>query len=142
MPGTDFSNLTVKRKMVANFKTAQFRQTNGEVLVDSAFFVATRGYKVMGARLVQAVAGTDAGAVTLMLEKCAAGQAPGAGTNLLATAWDLKATANTSQNGALVASATALTLNAGDRLSLNLTGTPTAVAGVLVEVDLQVMQQA
>jgi hypothetical protein len=139
---TNFDGLGSGKKLVANFETVRFRQSNGETLADLAFFLASREYKVLGARLVQAVAGSDGGAVTLMLEKLTGTQAPGSGTALLTSAWDLKATANTPQTGTLVASSATKTLAAGNRLGLNLTGTPTAVAGVVVEVDLEIVQPA
>lgn len=143
MPGqTDFENVASNKKLVPNFVTKTFRQSGGETPADVAFFLASRAYKVIGARLIQAVAGSDGGAVTLMLEKLTGTTAPGSGTDLLTAAWNLKGTANTQQVGTLVASAASLTLAAGNRLGLNLTGTPTAVAGVVVEVDLQVLATA
>lgn len=142
MPTTDFDDIRSKRKLVPNFEMVRFRQSAGETLADLAFMLASRSYKVIGARLVQDVAGSDGGAVSLMLEKLTGTTAPGSGTNLLTAAFDLKATARTPQTGTLVASAASLTLAAGNRLGLNLTGTPTAVAGVVVEVDLEVLATA
>lgn len=142
MPPTDYNDIRSNRKLVPNFKTIDFRQSAGETLADLAFFLASRSYKVFGVRLIQDVAGSDGGAVTLMLEKLTGTTAPGSGTSLMTVAFDLKATARTPQTGALVASAASLTLAAGNRLGLNLTGTPTAVAGVLVEVDLEVLATA
>jgi hypothetical protein len=141
-PVTDFSALTVKKKLVANFKAVQYRQSNGEVLADSAMFIAGRNYRVIGAREVHGVAGTDVGAVTLMLKKMTGTQAPAAGANLMSAGWNLKAAANTPQNASLVGTAATLALAAGDRLGVALTGTPTAVAGVIVVVELEILQQA
>jgi hypothetical protein len=147
MPGqTDYDNIASRGKLVPNFIQQGFRQSAGETLTDTFIYTATRAVKLLGASLVQAVAGSDGGAVSLQLRKCTGTQAPSAGTALLTnntnTGFDLKATANTVQSGALVASAASLTLAAGDRLALDVTGTPTAVAGVQVEIDLQVMATA
>lgn len=143
MPGvTDFENIESRNKLVPNFETVRFRQAAGETLADLHFMLASRAYKVIGARMVQDVAGSDGSAVTLMLEKLTGTTAPGSGTALLTAAWDLKATARTPQTGTLISTAASLTMAAGDRLGLNLTGTPTAVAGVVVEVDLQVLATA
>jgi len=143
---TDFDDIASKKKLVPNFIQVPFRQTNGETLADAFIYTATRAVKVMGVSQVHMVAGSDGGAVTLQLKKCTGTQAPSAGTALLTNntnaGFDLKATANTVQNGTLVASSASLTLAAGDRLALDLTGTPTAVAGVQVEVDLQAMATA
>ncbi len=80
-------------------------------------------------------AGSDAGAVTLNIEHLTGTAAPGAGTNLLKTAFNLKATANTVQTGVLT-TFNLLNLNANDRLALVLTGTPTSLANLTVMLTL------
>lgn len=142
MPTTDFDEVRSKRKLVPNFLTVPFRQNKGETLADSVFYIATRSVKVIAVRESHEAAGTDAGAVNIQVEKLASGQAPGAGTNVLTAVIDLKATTNTPQTGSVVGTAATVTLSAGQRLGINLTGTPTAVAGLVVEVDLEVMAVA
>jgi len=103
--------------------------------VDQQIFVANRAYKVKACRLTPRVAGGDAGAVTVMLEKCPSGTAPGSGTDLLTGTLNLKGTADTVQVGTLVATAASLALAAGDALALDFDGTLTAAVGVIT-VDL------
>lgn len=140
---TDFDKITSMKKLVPNFETVRFRQSAGETLADLSFYIAARPVKVVGARASHGTAGSDGGAVTLQVTKCTTTQAPSAGTPLLTNntnaGFDLKATANTPQTGALVGTAASVTLAAGNRLALDLTGTPTAVANLVVEVDLQLL---
>jgi hypothetical protein len=78
------------------------------------------------------IAGTDAGAVTLDIEKLTGTQAPGAGTSILATTFDLKGTINTVVQKQGLDLSTARQLVNGNRLCLKLAGTTTAVAGCQV----------
>lgn len=115
--------------------------TNGEA-VDAAFFIADRAYRVTSVREVHAVAGNDAGAVTIDVKKQTGTQTPAQGVSVLAVAFDGKGTANTvvTKAGAdLTATAADLLLAAGNRLSLDLTGTTTNLAGVVVVVTLEVL---
>lgn len=81
-------------------------------------------------------AGTDAGAVTLQLEKLNDGEAPDAGDAVLNAALSLKATANTDQSGVLATTLAVRQLGVGDRLCLKDTGVLTDVANVTVIVEL------
>lgn len=101
------------------------------------FFVAPFKCIFGGASEVHAVLGTDGSAVTLQIEKLTGTTASGSGTSLLSAGFNLKGTINTVQNGVLarVAKST-FSLNKGDRLGLALTGTPTAVAGLAVTIQL------
>ena len=58
-------------------------------------------------------------------------------TNNTNAGFNLKGTANTVQAGALTTTAAALKLAPGDRLSADFAGTLTAVAGVVVTVELR-----
>lgn len=112
----------------------------------SAFFTAPVAMTVASITEVHAVKGTDGSAVSLQVEKLTGTTAPGSGTTLLSTAFDLKGTINTVQTTSLVGtikpttslvtSIVSLQLSAGDRLALKLTGTPTAVANVTVTLIL------
>lgn len=88
---------------------------------------------------VHQVAGSDASAVTLQLEKMTGTEAPGSGDNVLSTALSLKATANTVQTGVLTTTLANKSLKAGDRLGLKDAGTLTAVDTVTVLVELMVL---
>ncbi len=111
---------------------------NGD-LATQAVFVANRPYKVVAIRQVHSALGTDASAVTLSASKDTGTTAPGAGTGLLTATFDLKAAINTVQAGSLSATEADLILAAGDRLSVVYGGVLTAVAGVVVTFELEVM---
>lgn len=97
----------------------------------------------MAACVVEAVwishqtAGTDAGAVTLDIEKLTSGTALDSGTTILSSAYDLKGTINTPVNSALNADISRRQIGRGERLALKDSGTLTAVAGVCVTVVLR-----
>lgn len=99
--------------------------------VDKRFFVAPRAMRVVRVDLTVTVAGTDAGAVTAMIEKVPSGTAIASGTDILSATLNLKGTANTNQAGALSTTAGALDLAAGDSLALDFTGVLTAATGVV-----------
>lgn len=82
------------------------------------------------------VAGSDAGAVTLDLEKLTSGQAPNSGVSVLASTLSLKATANVPQEATLTATNTNRNLAIGDRLCLKDSGVLTSVSNVTVIVEL------
>lgn len=103
----------------------------------SHFFIADQGYLILGVEEVHAVAGSDASAVTVQLEKLTSTTAPGSGTSLLVTAFDLKGTANTVQYGNFSNVSGYNTLIRGDRLALKKSGTLTAVDSVVITVYLQ-----
>lgn len=101
------------------------------------FFIANRSYEVIEVRERHETAGSDAGAVTVMLKKVPSGTAPGSGTNMLTAGINLKATADTNQSGSITATVANRRLARGDAMSLVTTGVLTAVAGVTVEVLLK-----
>lgn len=101
------------------------------------FFIATRSCFVKSVSEVHTTAGTNGGAVTLQIERLQGTEAPDAGDALLTTAFDLKGTANTVQEGILVANKTLTALAPGDRLCLKDAGTLTDVAGLNVTVQIQ-----
>lgn len=99
-------------------------------------FVATRPCFVKAVSEVHTVAGNDAGAVTLQIERLQGTTALDSGTVMLATAFDLKGTANTVQRGDLL-KGTVLSLQLGDRLALKDSGTLTTLQGVCVTIEIQ-----
>jgi len=109
-------------------------QTNAQVVTGTFFLSGSASYLVVGATEVHSTAGTDAGAVTLDITIDATTVAPGGGTSILTAPFSLKAAINVVQVGTIVAGST---LTAGQRLSVKITGTTTAVAGVIAKVVLQ-----
>lgn len=95
-------------------------------------------FEIVEAREVHSTAGTDAGAVTLTIEKLTGTQAPAAGQNVFKTStFNLKAAANTVQR-LTVSSLTGLSaaqragqlLSPGDRLGFTVAGVLTTLAGL------------
>lgn len=140
MPDTNLDSLKVAGRNVSTQVTATYSMLANGSLADQCFFVADRAYTVLAINQVHSVAGNDAGAVNLQVTKDTGTQAPGAGADLLTNnsnaGFNLKGTANTVQNGTLTSTAGALTLAAGDRLSVDFAGTLTTLAGVVVTVAL------
>jgi hypothetical protein len=106
-------------------------------VADVQFFTAPVKCEVVGVREIHAVAGNDAGEVTGTIRRCQGTEAATAGDDLLSAAINFKGTALTQQTPALTATTANLTLEAGDRLSLDVTGTTTTLAGVIVTVLLK-----
>jgi len=98
------------------------------------FFQSNRKLTITGVSMIWGTAATDAGTVTLTLTKDTGTTAAGAGTALLAAAQSVKGAINTVVNPALTATASALNVNPGDRISIKTAGTLTALAGVVVVV--------
>lgn len=98
--------------------------------VDAVFFVATRPMIVTSVSQVHSVAA--GGASTLQVTKDSTTAAPGAGTDLLSAAFNLNATANTVQVGALVTTVATVTMAAGDRLAFDFADAIQSSAGVVI----------
>lgn len=109
---------------------------------DTCFFVAPFPCQVLAATEIHTILGTDGSAVSLQITKDATGDAPGAGTDLLANntnaGFDMKATINTVQQAIFKTTAGILDLIAGDKLSVDFAGTATSLAGVQVTVLLYI----
>jgi hypothetical protein len=80
------------------------------------------------------------GTSTLQVTKDTGTAAPGAGTDLLSTAFNLNATANTTQTGALVTTAGVVNLAAGNRLAVDFADAIQSSVGVTVTVCLAPLQ--
>ena len=100
------------------------------------FFIAQRNCIVKDFYEVHGVAGTNAGAVTLQLERLQGTETLDGGDALLQTAVNLKGTASTVTRGLLVDNYD-VSLKAGDRLALKDAGTLTDVAGLCVTVTIE-----
>jgi hypothetical protein len=107
-------------------------------VADVQFFTAPVKCEVVSIREVHAVAGDDGSAVTGTIRRCQGTEAATAGDDLLGTTKiNLKGTALTSQAPALTDTTANLVLEAGDRLSFDVTGTTTNLAGVILTVLLK-----
>lgn len=102
----------------------------------TVFFIAPAPCYVSSFKEVHQTAGTDAGAVTLQLEKLNSTEALDAGDNVLATALSLKSAIDTVQTATLTTTNANRTLATGDRLAMKDAGTLTAVANVTVLLEL------
>jgi len=106
--------------------------------VDGFMFTAPFECKVTKISEVHAVAGNDGGAVSATIKRCQGTEAATAGDDLLGVSKiNLKGAANTVQSPALTATPAHLTLAAGDRLSIDYTGTLTTLAGGAITVELE-----
>ena len=107
-------------------------------VADVQFWTAPVDCEVVAVREVHVTAGTDGSAVSGTIRRCQGTEAATAGDDLLGdTKIDFKGTALTEQAPALTATTANLTLEADDRLSLDVTGTTTALAGVILTVLLK-----
>ncbi len=98
-----------------------------------AFFVAPFKMQFTGAALTFGTKGSDGSAVTMQIERLTGVTASGSGTNLLGTAFNLKGSNNTTQYGTFAKlTQGTFVLNKGDRLGAVLTGTPTALANLVL----------
>jgi hypothetical protein len=100
--------------------------------------------QVVSIREVHATAGSDGSAVSGTIRRCQGTEAATAGDDLIgSTKINFKGTALTEQkfdaadSGELTSTVADLILEAGDRLSLDVTGTTTALAGVIITVLLK-----
>ena len=104
-------------------------------VADVQFYTAPVDCEVISIREVHAVAGDDGSDVTGTIRRCQGTEAATAGDDLLGdTKINFKGTALTEQTPALTGTTANLQLDAGDRLSLDVTGTTTTLAGVIVTV--------
>lgn len=101
------------------------------------FFTADFPCEVIEAMETHRVAGTDAGAVTLDIEKLTSGQALDAGAAILESTFSLKSTADTPVRKKGTLNSSNKVLKPGDRLALKDSGTLTAVAGLSVTVYIR-----
>jgi hypothetical protein len=100
---------------------------------DQCFFVANRPYTIQAIRCAYTTA--QGSAATMQVVQDTSTNAPGAGTDLLSTAFNMNTTTNTPQLGALAAAA-ATAIPEGDRLAVDFAGTYNTLAGVCVTVTV------
>lgn len=99
-------------------------------------YVADKSVRLIAASEVHRTAGSDGGAVTLDIEKCASGTSQDSGVSMLASTFNLKGTAATPQVAAPTATAANARLKPGDSVALKDSGTLTALADVAVNLLL------
>jgi hypothetical protein len=120
------------------YLTTSLTMLANAAVVDQAFFIAPEPLEVVEIHEIHTTLGTGAGDVTLQVERLQGTEAPGGnGDALMATTVNLKGTNNTLQSPALTATTANLQLAAGDRLGVDISGTTTSVAGVVVTVLLR-----
>lgn len=98
---------------------------------NSVLFVAPRAMVVQSITARVETAGTDAGAVTAVINKAASGTAITAGTALHTGTINLKGTAATNQVLTVATLATTVKLAAGDCIGIVFTGVLTAAVGAV-----------
>lgn len=126
--------LTIYVVPAGGYKFATYVVTPNADLADSTFFVANRPTRIKYAAFQAATAASAT--ATVQLTKDAATDLPGAGTDLLSTAFDAEGTINTTQAAALVTTAATVRFAAGDRLSVDFSAT-TGLGGVCITVALE-----
>ena len=119
--------------LTVNLPTTQ-PQTTGNY---GMFFTAYRSCEILQVTEVHAVAGTDAGAVTLDIEKLTGTTALGSGLSVLAATFDLKSTAYTLVRKIGRTLSDNRMLAPGDRLALTDAGVLTDLEGVQVTLYLK-----
>lgn len=120
--------------------TADYNMQLNSSIGTTTFFVSTGSYVVTGVRAIWSTAATNGGTVTYDVFKDTSTNAPGAGTSILTAAVSVKTAVNTVSVPALTATVATLRMDAGDRLSVVMTGTLTALAGLVVVVSLRPIQ--
>ncbi|HOR29942.1 MAG TPA: hypothetical protein PLW71_00970 [Candidatus Syntrophosphaera thermopropionivorans] len=104
-------------------------------------FIARHPIEVMRITETHAVAGSDAGAVTLDVKKAGSGVAIASGTTLLSSTFNLKSTANTPVIKEGIDLSNSRVLIEGDRIGLVATGTLTALSDVHITIYYKEINQ-
>lgn len=102
------------------------------------FYTADNACEIVSVSETHRVAGTDAGSVTINIEKLNSGESLDSGDVALTTSLSLKTTINTPQFGNLLNGQSRI-LSKGDRIALKDSGTLTSVSGVVVTVHLRMI---
>lgn len=116
--------------MLIPHKTYSFHR-NADVITQG-LYLSNEPRTLSAVRVFFGTKGSDAGAVTLDITKETGTTAQGSGTTMLAATVDLKGAANTVFTPALSATATVLAVAPGNRISMKITGTATAVADLTI----------
>src|SRR5665213_1440701 len=112
-----------------------YLNANGAIATKTFYLNVIPGTTIAAVSMRWSTAGTNGSAVTADVTKDTGTSVPGGGTTILAAAQSVKGAANTTVCPALSATASVLQMAAGDRLALKMTGTLTALAGLVVTVS-------
>lgn len=127
--------VTVWVRPQTGISIAQYvRVANADIATGTMYLNIIPGLQIRAVAIRWDVAATNGGTVTADVTKDTGTTAPGAGTSVLAAAQSVKGTADTTVFPALSATASVLLMAAGDRLAVKLTGTLTALTGLVVTV--------
>ncbi len=133
-------------KMLASKALVPIHVTYGAnaALLDGFVFTAPNGsaFEILGVTEVHDVAGSDGGAVTIDVVRCASGTTVASGSTLLASTFDAKSTADTPvektiANGGVHQTYERRVITAGQAVAINFTGTLTALVGVAITIWLK-----
>lgn len=105
-------------------------------IANQSFALANRDLVVTGVYMSWSAAATNGSAVTADITIETGTTAPAGGTTILAAAQSVKGAINTPVSVPLSATAANLILRAGNRLSVKMTGTLTALAGLVIVVTV------
>lgn len=130
---TDADSITVGGRILMTTQTVVFYEFGTEV--DAHMWIAPRAGKVVSIKEIHSVVGGAACAVRP--RKITDTSAPGAvasGTvkEITTASFDCTAVINTTQTGALSATASDYTFASGDKISLDMSGTQTGLVGIIV----------
>lgn len=113
----------------------EFTQATPAELSNTVIFNSDGDYQIDKVTYSHTVAGTDVGAVSMVLRRAATGASISSGDTVHTSSYNLKGTVNTPTDVTLTPANTLLKNT--DRIGVTIAGTPTAVAGVHVTVRMK-----
>lgn len=138
-PDADVENLKVSGDFEGEKKDVGASMSATADVVNRYFYIANESEKVEKIKEIHGTAETTSTGTFLQVERLQGTESFGNGDNLLTdnsdSGFDLKGTADTLQEGT-VASSTAVYLDEGDRLAINIDGATNEIASVMVEVEI------
>lgn len=116
---------------------AVFAMKANAAILDQTFYLSNTYQTISGIQAVWDTVASGSGTITFDIKKDTSTNAPAAGVSVLSAAVNVNSTsvANVVVTPALTATATRLVLTPGDRLSVDMTGTTTALAGLVIVVS-------
>lgn len=116
---------------------AVFAMKANAAILDQTFYLSNTYQTVTGVQAVWDTVASGSGTINFDVKKDTSTNAPAAGVSILSAAVNVNSTsvANTVVSPALTATASRLVLAPGDRLSVDMTGTLTALAGLVIVVS-------
>lgn len=116
---------------------AVFNMKANAAILDQVFYLSNTYQTISGIQAVWDTVASGSGTINFDVKKDTSTDAPAAGVSLLAAVVNVNSTsvANVVVSPALTATASRLNMSPGDRLSVDLTGTLTALAGLVIVVS-------